>query len=171
MMPNKKPIHIYSLQISKEWFYQNTRRKCAVNIQRSDSDVIRWKVISMRSTQYPELHSVRCRYIAASQEIVHSHVPVQFNPAAVTSAFTSPFQCASLPWFSYYQIFHVYNLTHNPFQPLAVKYCSQILKLYSEICQNTVCFNLFLETLTAKYFVNILALRYLTTFKSDFLIL
>lgn len=86
MMPNKKPIHIYSLQISKEWFYQNTRRKCAVNIQRSDSDVIRWKVISMRSTQYPELHSVRCRYIAASQEIVHSHVTVQFNPAAVTSA-------------------------------------------------------------------------------------
>lgn len=158
MMPNKKPIHIYSLQISKEWFYQNTRRKCAVNIQRSDSDVIRWKVISMRSTQYPELHSVRCRYIAASQEIVHSHVTVQFNPAAVTSAFTSPFQCASLPWFSYYQIFHVYN-------------CSQILKLYSEICQITVCFNLFLETLTAKYFVNILALRYLTTFKSDFLIL
>lgn len=115
MMPNKKPIHIYSLQISKEWFYQNTRRKCAVNIQRSDSDVIRWKVISMRSTQYPELHSVRCRYIAASQEIVHSHVTVQFNPAAVTSAFTSPFQCASLPWFSYYQIFHVYNLTHTPF--------------------------------------------------------
>lgn len=93
MMPNKKPIHIYSLQISKEWFYQNTRRKCAVNIQRSDSDVIRWKVISMRSTQYPELHSVRCRYIAASQEIVHSHVTVQFNPAAVTSAFPSPFQC------------------------------------------------------------------------------
>lgn len=76
MMPNKKPIHIYSLQISKEWFYQNTRRKCAVNIQRSDSDVIRWKVISMRSTQYPELHSVRCRYIASSQEIVHSHVTV-----------------------------------------------------------------------------------------------
>lgn len=83
MMPNKKPIHIYSLQISKEWFYQNTRRKCAVNIQRSDSDVIRWKVISMRSTPYPESHSVRWRYIAASQEIVHSHVPVQFNPAAV----------------------------------------------------------------------------------------
>lgn len=139
MMPNKKPMHIYSIQISKEWFYQNTRRKCAVNIQRSDSDVIRWKVISMRSTTVPR---ITVRQMPLQCSITGNHRPLrdlttrlllspQLYPVLLSSVcivtlifLLSDILCVQL------------NL---PFQPLAVKYCTFILQLFF--------FNLYLETL------------------------
>lgn len=126
-MPNKKPMHIYSIQISKEWFYQNTRRKCAVNIQRSDSDVIRWKVISMRSTTVP--------WITVRQMPLHCSITGYHRQSRdlTTRLLLSPQLCPVLcsvcifTWFSYLLSDIVCVQCNLLFQPLAVKYCTFII--------------------------------------------
>lgn len=143
MMPNKKPMHIYSIQISKEWFYQNTRRKCAVNIQRSDSDVIRWKVISMRSTTAP--------WITVRQMPLHCSITGCHRQSRdlTTRLLLSPQLCPVLcsvcivTWFSYYQILYVYNVTS-----------------FSNLWPSNIGFfiHLYLKSLTDKYVGNIAAL-------------